>query len=59
MYANRNCDPVIGSEAAEVLRNFYIYLRQTYHRSNGSNPITMRQLESLKRLTQVNFCFCC
>ncbi len=43
---------MIGPEAAEVLRNFYIYLRQTFHRGTGSNPITMRQLESLKRLTQ-------
>lgn len=52
MYANQNCDPVIGPDAADVLRSFYIHLRQTNQRSNGANPITMRQLESLTRLTQ-------
>lgn len=53
MYAKRNVEPLMSSEAAEVLRNFYIHLRQNYHRANGCNPITMRQLESLIRLTQV------
>jgi DNA replicative helicase MCM subunit Mcm2 (Cdc46/Mcm family) len=43
----------MGDEAAEILRLFYIDLRQTNLRSNGCNPITMRQLESLARLTQV------
>ena len=54
MYAKRTCEPVMGDEAAEVLRNFYIELRQTNLRSNGSNPVTMRQLGSLARLTQVS-----
>ena len=52
MYAKRTCEPIIGTEAAEELRSFYIHLRQTNQRSNGCNPITMRQLESLTRLTQ-------
>ncbi len=52
-YAKRFCEPKIGDEAALVLREFYLDLRQNNRRSNGCNPITMRQLESLMRLTQV------
>lgn len=52
MFSKRTCEPIIGREAAEELRSFYIHLRQTNQRSNGCNPITMRQLESLTRLTQ-------
>ncbi len=53
MYAKKTCEPIIGDEAAEILRSFYVDLRQKNLRSNGCNPITMRQLESLGRLTQV------
>ena len=53
MYAKRTCEPKIGDEAARELTAFYTHLRQTNLRSNGCNPITMRQLESLARLTQV------
>ena len=53
MYAKRECEPKIGDDAAQILTAFYIQLRQTNRRSNGCNPITMRQLESLMRLTQV------
>lgn len=53
MYAKRNIEPIIGDDAAEVLSAFYVKLRQTNQRSNGCNPITLRQLESLMRLTQV------
>jgi DNA helicase MCM8 len=52
MYAKRTCSPRIGDEATEELTKFYIHLRQTNLRSNGCNPVTMRQLESLARLTQ-------
>jgi DNA helicase MCM8 len=52
MYAKRHCDPVISNEAAQVLRDFYIHLRHKSQRINGFSPITMRQLESLIRLTQ-------
>jgi len=50
-YAKMNCHPVISDEAAEVLRSFYLQLRQRYKKTD-CNPITMRQLESLVRLTQ-------
>jgi DNA helicase MCM8 len=52
MYAKANCNPVIGPQAVNVLRAFYIELRETNFQNKGSNPITMRQLESLVRLTQ-------
>ena len=53
MFAKRSCDPKIGDDAATELKGFYKHLRQNNLRSNGCNPITMRQLESLMRLTQV------
>ena len=51
-YARRTCNPRIGDEAADALAEFYTELRQRNLRSNGCNPVTMRQLESLARLTQ-------
>ncbi len=52
MYARRECEPKISDEAASILTDFYVNLRQTHKRSSGCNPVTMRQLESLMRLTQ-------
>ena len=52
MYARRECNPRIGDDAAKILTDFFTNLRQTHKRSNGCNPVTMRQLESLMRLTQ-------
>lgn len=52
MYAKRNCEPIIGDDATKILRDFYVDLRQKNLRSNGCNPVTMRQLESLSRLTK-------
>lgn len=51
-FARRKCNPRIGDKAAEALSEFYTGLRQRNLRSNGCNPVTMRQLESLARLTQ-------
>ena len=48
----RNCEPKIGDAACIVLRDFYLQMRQNNLQSNGCNPITMRHLESLMRLTQ-------
>lgn len=52
MYVKSNIEPVIGKDAAHVLRDFYVKLRMRNKQTNGCNPITMRQLESLIRLTQ-------
>ncbi len=51
-FARRKCNPRIGDKAADALSEFYTELRQRNLRSNGCNPVTMRQLESLARLTQ-------
>ena len=53
MYARRRCNPKMSKEAADELTKFYCELRQKNLRNNGCNPVTMRQLESLARLTQV------
>jgi DNA replicative helicase MCM subunit Mcm2 (Cdc46/Mcm family) len=53
MFAKRTCDPKIGDDATKELTAFYVHLRQNSLKSNGCIPITMRQLESLMRLTHV------
>lgn len=45
----------MDGEAAEVLRSFYLNLRKKNADRRASNPITLRQIESLMRLTQVKF----
>lgn len=53
-YARKYVKPKIGPEAAKVLENFYLELRKR-HKDNDCTPVTTRQLESLIRLTEVNF----
>lgn len=50
-YARRTCFPKLSKEACEILKNFYISLREN---STGHNsiPITSRQLDSIIRLSQ-------
>ncbi|TRY63121.1 hypothetical protein TCAL_03630 [Tigriopus californicus] len=50
-YARKYVSPELTSEACRILQDFYVELRQKYH-SSESMPITLRQLESLKRLTE-------
>lgn len=50
-YARKYVHPKVGPEAAAVLQNFYLDLRQK-HRSPDSTPITTRQIESLVRLAE-------
>ncbi|CAG5115856.1 unnamed protein product, partial [Candidula unifasciata] len=50
-YARKYVHPKIGSDAATVIQEFYLSLRQR-HQSRDSTPITTRQLESLMRLTE-------
>ena len=51
IYARRSWFPKLSKEAWEVLKEFYISLREN---SNGHNsiPITSRQLDSIIRLSQ-------
>jgi len=56
-YARKNVNNVkISKEACQVLKEFYLELRKK-GRSSNSTPITTRQLESMKRLTQAR-CRC-
>lgn len=50
-YARRYVKPRLTSEAVEILKKFYFELRHA-HQRDGSTPITLRQLESLMRLTE-------
>lgn len=51
-YAQKYVKPVLSSEAKNVLKNFYLELRKKYQDGNFT-PVTVRQLYSLIRLTQV------
>ena len=44
--------PRLTREAIDILKEFYFTLRAA-HQRNGTTPITLRQLESLMRLTEV------
>jgi DNA helicase MCM8 len=50
-YARRSCFPKLSKEACEILKTFYVSLREN---STGHNsiPITSRQLDSIIRLSQ-------
>lgn len=50
-YARRYVKPRLTREAIDILKQFYFELRAA-HQRNGSTPITLRQLESLMRLTE-------
>ncbi|XP_052737215.1 DNA helicase MCM8 isoform X2 [Bicyclus anynana] len=52
-YARRYVHPKLSAEAASLLRNFYLELRQNHQGvCNDGAPITTRQLEACIRLTQ-------
>uniref|UniRef100_A0A1Y1K104 DNA helicase MCM8 n=1 Tax=Photinus pyralis TaxID=7054 RepID=A0A1Y1K104_PHOPY len=50
-YAQRYVHPTIALEAKEILEQFYLELRK-YRQENNCSPITVRQLESMMRLTK-------
>lgn len=51
-YAKAHCHPTLTLKAARVLQKLYLTMRNEA-RDGRSMPITMRQLESLVRLSQV------
>ncbi|CAL8096570.1 unnamed protein product [Calicophoron daubneyi] len=51
LYARKYVMPSLSTEAALCLRDFYLELRQGRH-IRDTFPVTMRQLESLVRLTE-------
>lgn len=50
-YARQYVFPTLTKDACDVLQEFYLELRRLHHCSDGA-PITLRQLESLVRLTE-------
>jgi DNA helicase MCM8 len=50
-YARSYCKPSLSQDAAALIQQFYLHLRN-YCRSTDSTPVTTRQLESMIRLTE-------
>ncbi|CAF3822831.1 unnamed protein product [Adineta steineri] len=50
-YARRYVKPRLTHDAIDILKKFYFELRVA-HQRDGTTPITLRQLESLMRLTE-------
>ena len=50
-YARKYVHPKLGPDAVNALRTFYVEMRRKHH-TKESVPITIRQLMSLKRLTE-------
>jgi len=51
-YAKHSCFPKLSIEACEVIKDFYITLRENAANNVNTLPITSRQLDSLIRLCQ-------
>jgi DNA helicase MCM8 len=51
-YARQYVHPILTSEAATVIKSFYLGLRQQSAADPGAPPVTHRQLESLVRLAE-------
>lgn len=50
-YVRENFDPILSFEAKKVLQDFFIVLRGVYRAPNNI-PVTIRQLESMIRLSK-------
>jgi len=51
-YCRDKCDPRVSPEAAEVLKNKYVDIRQHMKKEGDSIPITVRQLEAIIRISE-------
>mmetsp|Transcript_38044 Transcript_38044/g.103032 ORF Transcript_38044/g.103032 Transcript_38044/m.103032 type:complete len:748 (-) Transcript_38044:85-2328(-) len=51
-YCRRRCSPRITPEAAEVLKNHYVTIRQAHKADRAVIPITVRQLEAIIRISE-------
>mmetsp|Transcript_136869 Transcript_136869/g.425188 ORF Transcript_136869/g.425188 Transcript_136869/m.425188 type:complete len:750 (+) Transcript_136869:65-2314(+) len=51
-YCKRRCAPRITAEAAEVLKNHYVTIRQAMKQDRQTIPITVRQLEAIVRISE-------
>jgi len=53
-YAKRNCSPRLTKETGRLLKDFYIKTRKKAEGGNAPIPITLRQFESLIRLSEAS-----
>merc|ERR1712217_62341 len=51
-YCRDRCDPRVSPEAAEVLENKYVEIRQHMKAEGDAIPITVRQLEAIIRISE-------
>ena len=51
-YARHTVFPKLSMEACEIIKNFYISLRENVVNNSNTLPITSRALDSLIRLSQ-------
>jgi len=51
-YCRDRCDPRVTPEAAEVLKNNYVSIRQHMKAQGETIPITVRQLEAIIRISE-------
>jgi len=51
-YCRNKCEPRVSPEAAEVLKNHYVSIRQAMKQEKATVPITVRQLEAIIRISE-------
>jgi DNA replication licensing factor MCM5 len=51
-YCRSRCSPRLTAEAAEVLKNHYVTIRQAMKSDKATIPITVRQLEAIIRISE-------
>merc|ERR1719275_106086 len=51
-YCRGRCSPRLTAEAAEVLKNHYVTIRQAMKQDKATIPITVRQLEAIIRISE-------
>jgi len=53
-YARKNCHPKLTREAGEVIKDFFVKLREKVSGEEAPIPITLRQYEALIRLAEAS-----
>ena len=53
-YARKNCHPKLSREAGEVIKDFFVKLREKATTEEAPVPITLRQYEALIRLAEAS-----
>ncbi|MEM7825589.1 MAG: LAGLIDADG family homing endonuclease [Candidatus Aenigmatarchaeota archaeon] len=53
-YARKNCHPKLTKEAGEIIKDFFVKLRERVSGEEAPVPITLRQYEALIRLAEAS-----